>query len=86
VRLAEGLEQTNASVRHLAGGLEQTNVAVRALAEAQKRTDDSLGTLTDNLGTLTERVDRLAQLMIRGATDAAERHRDIIDRFDKIKG
>jgi hypothetical protein len=72
VRLAEGLEQTNAAVH-------ETNAVVRELAAAQLRTEEKLGTLTD-------RVDRLAQLMIRGHTEAAERHGVVMDRLDGLDG
>jgi uncharacterized coiled-coil protein SlyX len=62
----------------LTEGLTQTNAAVVELAHAQTRTDE-------HLATLTERVDRLAQLMIRGPTEAAERHAAIIDRLDRLE-
>jgi hypothetical protein len=77
-RLASAQEATSVQVRELAHGLTQTNAAVRELAQAQARTDD-------RLATLTERVDRLAQLMIRGHTEAAERHATMIERLDKLE-
>jgi hypothetical protein len=72
VRLVEGQAKTDATVRELAGAQLQTETRVAELAHG--------------LGTLTERVDRLAQLMIRGHTDAAERHATVIDRLDNLEG
>jgi hypothetical protein len=48
------------------------------LTAAQVRTDE-------RLGMLTERVYRMAQVMIRGHTEAAERHVAVIDRLDKLE-
>jgi hypothetical protein len=78
IRLAEGQARTDATVRELAGD-------VRELAAAQLRTETGVSELGEGLRTLTDRVDRLAQLMIRGHTEAAERHGAIIDRLDKLE-
>jgi septal ring factor EnvC (AmiA/AmiB activator) len=93
VRLAEGQAKTDATVRELAEGQAQTNATVRelagdvrSLATAQLRTETRVAELAEGLGTLTDRVDRLAQLMIRGHTEAAERHVTVIDRLDKLEG
>ena len=93
VRLAEGLQETNAAVRELAAGQAQTNAAVRELAAGQAQTNASVRELAqaqtrtdERLATLAERVDRLAQLMTRGYTEAAERHGIVMDRLDKLQG
>jgi chromosome segregation ATPase len=79
VRLADGLDQTNAVVRELAGD-------VRELAQAQTRTEGRIDLLAQAQTRTEERIDRLAQLMIRGHTDAAERHATVIDRLDRLEG
>jgi hypothetical protein len=86
VRVAEGQARTDSMVRELAAAQARTDATVRELAVAQVRTETRVAALAEGLGTLTERVDRLAQLMIRGHTDAAERHAAIIDRIDKLEG
>ena len=70
----------------LAEGQVQTNTAVRELALAQKRTEQALERLTDRVDTLGARVDRLAELMIRGYTESAERHATVIERLGKLEG
>jgi hypothetical protein len=83
VRLAEGLEQTNA---RMAQGFAETSAAIASLARAQERTEERLGTLTERVETLTARVDRMGEFMIRGYTDAAERHAVTQARLDKLEG
>jgi uncharacterized coiled-coil protein SlyX len=77
--IKERFDTLESAMIRLAEGLHETNGAVRELAQAQTRTEE-------RLGTLTERVDRLAQLMIRGHTEAAERHGVVMARLDKLEG
>ncbi len=66
---------------------------VSILASAQARTEERVEGLAATMNVLAsaqvrteERLGRLTEAMLRGFTDAATRHREIVERLDGLEG
>jgi hypothetical protein len=79
-------------VDRLAEAQEGLTATVSILASAQARTEERVGGLAATLSVLAsaqarteERLGRLSDAVMRGFTQASERHGEIMDRLDKLE-
>ena len=76
IKIAEGHERLEATVKHLA---TTTETALSRLAESQDRTDATVNRLGEKVDRFGERVDSFTKVIMEGFTGGVSRDRHIED-------
>ncbi|HZO13579.1 MAG TPA: hypothetical protein VFB62_09975, partial [Polyangiaceae bacterium] len=65
--------------------LDRVAATMNVLAASNSRLSDAQARLSDAQALTEERFGRLSEAIVRGFTDATERHAEIVERLDRLE-